>query len=110
MIEAVSDSEAAVLLLGESGTGKELVAAAIHRHSQRSEGPFIAVNMAALPPDLAAAELFGVQRGAFTGADRDRRGYFQQAEGGTLFLDEIGACNRVKSSCRVAAPAGSMCG
>lgn len=93
LIGRVADTEASVLLLGESGTGKELVAAAIHEHSRRANRPLVSVNMAALPEDLAAAELFGIQRGAFTGADRDRPGYFQRADGGSLFLDEIGACS-----------------
>ena len=93
LIERVADAEASVLLLGESGTGKELVAAAIHQHSRRGNRPLVSVNMAALPEELAAAELFGIQRGAFTGADRSRPGYFQRADGGSLFLDEIGACS-----------------
>ena len=79
-----------VLLRGETGTGKELAAGAIHRQSSRREGPYVTVNMGAIPPSLAAAELFGAHRGAYTGADRSREGYFQRAEGGTLFLDEIG--------------------
>ncbi|MFV8818227.1 sigma 54-interacting transcriptional regulator [Haliea sp. E17] len=79
-----------VLLRGETGTGKELVAAAIHRFSRRAQGPFVAVNMAAIPPSLAAASLFGSARGAFTGAAKAQAGYFQQAAGGTLFLDEVG--------------------
>ncbi|MCZ6831021.1 MAG: sigma 54-interacting transcriptional regulator, partial [Gammaproteobacteria bacterium] len=91
-IAACAASESPTLLLGESGTGKELVARAIHQHSQRSAGPWVAVNMAAIPAELASAELFGVRKGAFTGAERDKPGYFQQAHGGTLFLDEIGAC------------------
>jgi two-component system nitrogen regulation response regulator GlnG len=81
---------APVLLRGESGTGKELVAHAIHEASPRRTGPYVAVNMAAIPPSLAAAELFGATRGAFTGADHDRPGYFSRAHRGTLFLDEIG--------------------
>ena len=79
-----------VLVLGESGSGKEGVARALHRASSRSGGPWVAVNMSAVPVGVAAAELFGSERGAFTGADRQRRGYFQRAEGGTLFLDEVG--------------------
>ncbi|MFT7286095.1 MAG: DNA-binding NtrC family response regulator [Halieaceae bacterium] len=79
-----------VLLLGPTGTGKELVARAIHRLGAQRSGPWIAVNMAALPAELAAASLFGARRGAYTGADRTRKGYFQEAAGGTLFLDEIG--------------------
>src|SRR6185295_18413598 len=75
---------------GETGTGKELVAAAIHRAGGRRDKPFLALNMGALPASLAAAELFGASRGAFTGAEHARRGYFRRAHGGTLFLDEIG--------------------
>ncbi len=89
-IRQVADLEVSVLLRGESGTGKELVAKALHRASPRRECPFIAVNMAAVPPSLAAAELFGAARGAFTGADKRRAGYFTRAAGGTLFLDEVG--------------------
>lgn len=89
-IQKVSDLQVSVLLRGETGSGKELVARAIHDASSRRDGPFVAVNMAALPPSLAAAELFGAVRGAYTGADRRRRGLFAQAEGGTLFLDEVG--------------------
>lgn len=79
-----------VLVLGESGSGKEGVARALHRASARSTGPWVAVNMSAVPAGVAAAELFGSERGAFTGAERQRRGYFQRAENGTLFLDEVG--------------------
>ncbi|HEY6324375.1 MAG TPA: sigma 54-interacting transcriptional regulator [Thermoanaerobaculia bacterium] len=82
--------EVPVLLRGESGTGKELAARALHEGGPRAHGPFLAVNLAAVPPALAAAELFGAARGAFTGADRARAGYFQLAAGGTLLLDEIG--------------------
>ena len=86
----LSDLEIPVLILGESGSGKELVAHAIHQSSQRREHPFLAINMGAIPSTLAAAELFGAVKGAYSGADRNRRGYFQRAHGGTLFLDEIG--------------------
>jgi two-component system nitrogen regulation response regulator GlnG len=79
-----------VLIRGETGSGKELVARALHSASSRADGPLVTVNMAAVPADLAAAALFGSTRGAFTGADRDSRGYFQQASGGSLFLDEVG--------------------
>jgi DNA-binding NtrC family response regulator len=89
-VRRVADLEVAVLLRGETGTGKELVARAIHRMSRRRNRPYLAVNMGAIPPALAAAELFGAARGAFTGADQRRTGYFTQADGGTLFLDEIG--------------------
>ncbi|WP_437314144.1 sigma 54-interacting transcriptional regulator [Sorangium sp. So ce385] len=89
-IRRVADLGTAVLLRGETGTGKELVARAIHQAGDRRNQPFVAVNMAAIPPSLAAAELFGAERGSYTGALRDRPGYFGSAEGGTLFLDEIG--------------------
>ena len=89
-IGRLSQSHATVLINGESGTGKELVARALHRHSPRSEKPFIAINTAAIPKDLLESELFGHERGAFTGAAATRHGRFEQAEGGTLFLDEIG--------------------
>jgi two-component system nitrogen regulation response regulator GlnG len=89
-IGRLSQSNITVLINGESGTGKELVARALHRHSPRREGPFIALNMAAIPRDLIESELFGHEKGAFTGAASLRQGRFQQADGGTLFLDEIG--------------------
>jgi two-component system nitrogen regulation response regulator GlnG len=86
----VAATDLPVLVLGESGTGKELVARAIHAASARAQGPMVAVNMAALNDSLAAADLFGAGKGAYTGADRARAGFFAEAAGGTLFLDEIG--------------------
>jgi formate hydrogenlyase transcriptional activator len=89
-IEQVAPTDATVLLLGETGTGKELVARELHARSKRAGGAFVAVNGAALPPPLVAAELFGCEVGAFTGAVRARPGRFERAAGGTLFLDEVG--------------------
>ena len=89
-IGRLSKSNVTVLINGQSGTGKELVANALHRHSMRKDGPFVALNMAAIPQDLIESELFGHEKGAFTGANQARVGRFEQARGGTLFLDEIG--------------------
>lgn len=89
-IGRLSQSQVTVLVTGESGSGKELVARALHKHSPVAGGPFVAINTAAIPKDLLESELFGHERGAFTGAQTQRRGRFEQAEGGTLFLDEIG--------------------
>jgi len=99
VLRNVSPSEARVLLLGESGTGKEMCARAVHDLSARRDGPFVAVNCAAMPEQLAESELFGYVRGSFTGATADRHGLFKEADGGTLFLDEVGsASSQVQSS------------
>ena len=90
MVEKVAKTDSAVLVYGESGTGKELVARAIHRRSARREGPFVKVNCGSLPRELVQSELFGHEKGAFTGAIRQKKGKFELAEGGTIFLDEIG--------------------
>jgi len=90
IIRQVAPTSASVLICGESGTGKELVARAIHKFSSRGSGPFVAINAAALPESLIESELFGHEKGAFTGAMERRAGCFEQAHGGTLFLDEIG--------------------
>ncbi|MCM8595341.1 sigma-54-dependent Fis family transcriptional regulator [Accumulibacter sp.] len=89
-VRQVARSSAPVLLLGETGTGKEVAARAVHRHSQRVNGPFLRVNCGAIPPELIDSELFGHQRGSFTGASATRKGWFERADGGTLFLDEVG--------------------
>ncbi len=89
LIEKVAPTESTVLILGESGTGKELVARAIHARSRRREGPFVPVNCGAIPEELLESELFGYERGAFTGANRSKPGRFELANGGTIFLDEV---------------------
>ncbi|MDH5409720.1 MAG: sigma-54 factor interaction domain-containing protein, partial [Gammaproteobacteria bacterium] len=90
LIEQVADTEANVLILGESGTGKEVVARNLHYYSSRKDKPFVPVNCGAIPGDLLESELFGHEKGAFTGAISSRQGRFELADGGTLFLDEIG--------------------
>ena len=89
-IAKITKTNYTVLITGESGVGKELVAKAIHDFSQRSESPFVPINMASLPKDLIESELFGYEKGAFTGAEKKNLGFFEKANGGTLFLDEIG--------------------
>src|SRR3954466_4818420 len=89
-IEKVAPTKASVLITGQSGTGKELISRAIHRLSARTDAPFVKVNCAAIPRELIESELFGHERGSFTGASARKRGFFEQAHGGTLFLDEIG--------------------
>ena len=90
IIDRVAPRDTSVLIRGENGTGKELIARAIHNRSNRKDRPFIAVNCGAIPPTLVESELFGHEKGAFTGADRTTKGKFELANGGTLFLDEVG--------------------
>jgi sigma-54 specific flagellar transcriptional regulator A len=90
LIRCVAPSNASVLLTGPSGSGKEVLARAVHMQSKRADGPFVAVNCGAIPRELLESELFGHEKGAFTGAHAQRKGRFEEAQGGTLFLDEIG--------------------
>ncbi|MBD3642291.1 MAG: sigma 54-interacting transcriptional regulator, partial [Marinobacter sp.] len=89
MIDKAAQGKVSVLLLGETGVGKEVIARSVHLRSERAESPFVAVNCAAIPPDLIEAELFGVEKGAYTGANQSREGKFERANGGTIFLDEV---------------------
>ena len=89
-VAKVASSDSTILILGETGTGKELIARAIHKRSKRASRAFIGVNCAAIPPSLTASELFGCEKGAYTGATQRRLGRFESASGGTLFLDEVG--------------------
>ena len=109
MVERIADSSLTVLVLGETGVGKELIADAIHRGSSRRAGPLVKLNCASLPENLLESELFGHERGAFTGADRRKVGFFEEASGGTLFLDEIGEmpAARCRRSCCASSSARS---
>ena len=106
-MKQVADTDIGVLVHGESGTGKELVTKALHFNSRRRKRPFLAINCAALPETLVESELFGHERGAFTGATRQRAGYFEQALGGTLLLDEIGDMSLALPGKATARPAGA---